>query len=118
MKTMETAVYKVYRIEHQESGDGPYRHFPQEYEVLDVLELHLSNIRRWPGPKDDGLAGQVDYDELYGFKSIAQLEEWFDEGTLEVLYEHGFVLREYETDHIEYGRKQVLFNRRTAKCLT
>ncbi len=108
---------KVYRIEHRESGDGPYRHFPQEYEVLDVLELHQHNKSRWPGPKDDGLAGPADDDELYGFKSMAQLEEWFDEGTLDVLREHGFVLKEYETDQVEYGNKQVLFTRRTAKCL-
>ena len=116
---------KVYRLEHSESGQGPYSHnvrYPAGTVTPEIVDMaiawskvkkNLSNAHDFdsdhPCPHDDGMQHLTNY--KYGFSSLKSLAEWFNDGWLERLKPFGFVIKVYSVpdDEVEIGNKQVSF---------
>ena len=110
---------KVYRVEHCETGWGPYgdtAQFPGG--------LGFQGFMREQGPDHDlGYRHPVEghsytdpfRDQLrWGFESMRQLHDWFDyfgQNGYDVLAEYGYCVRVYEVDSADVNRysKQVTF---------
>lgn len=110
----------VYRIEHHESGTGPYRGNPSV--VSDAL-VEMYNRHNWSqhhpcgrrefGPEIMAQCGGY----LYGFATLDQYKEWFD-GFFDLLKQHGFILTQYAIKAKKYcrhGAKQTIFDPENAK---
>jgi hypothetical protein len=111
-----------YRIEHKESGIGPYRASirtktrkkEQFYNVMRKELGHTFESGYHVAPyQDEKLKDQYRKDETvgdlrYGFASLTKLRRWFgtDEKTYRVFKKYGFVLRRYTTKNRIDGREQ------------
>lgn len=102
---------RIYRVEHVESGVGPYTTCIEK--ATDII-LKYFNPRNQPLPQDDGL---IDYDGLwFGFESRRQLTDWFPHPILPMLERLGFKVMVYEVAlaDMKRGRRQVAFVKENA----
>lgn len=87
----------VYRIEHPETHEGPYRHYAEGNGVR--LALHRAHEdEAHPGPYEEGWDNILD-DEIglprFGFVTVQQMLVWF-EGFFGRMAEEGFIVSTYE----------------------
>lgn len=117
---------KVYRVEHIETGIGPYC---EEWEYREEINsAHYANSTH-PTPErevidfsnGDEEAGGILQEEiltngqLCGFRSLNELYSWFD-GWVAKLSEAGFIIQEYQAVlHLDVFRSQVIFDPDLAK---
>lgn len=98
----------VYRVEHKQSGYGPYM-------GLSMFDPLMNNMRYFfpgtcPGPREDGI--HQDFSgKHFGFKRVRDLVNWFRFRDILKLKKKGFVVYRYrvEPDHVFLGEKQVCF---------
>lgn len=110
----------IYRIEHPESGEGPYA-------GGDVCwGDHFPGSERHPSPEDDsGLEDfwlRLGFDERrewsFSFSSIAQLRAWFyQDSWLQAMHEAGFKLTVWEVEPggWQLGHAQAIFRKADAR---
>lgn len=107
----------VYRVEHPESGLGPYHH--------EDLEIQRGLDRRYERcPKKNPLRGDDFYDVpgfncnnhghyLSGFLSEKDMKEWFGRYFMKKMLSRGFVVNTYEINSnrvvVSCSKKQVVF---------
>lgn len=119
----------VYRIEHIENGNGPYNN-----SKFDMADYHDSMDQiRHPTINNDSLLNynwrNLRYsraahygwfeDWYFAFSSIEQMRAWFyQDEWLELLDDHGFVLREYEVEDMYFlqGNAQCMLKKEKALC--
>lgn len=105
----------IYRIEHKESGYGPYN--PDHYTVTDdriyyMGKSHLDDDH--PSVRLDchynAKKGYAPSDYYCGFRSMKDLDAWFN-GWLDILHNNNFHLVMYsiEAKYVFLGKKQVSF---------
>lgn len=86
-------VQKVYRVEHIETGKGPYQELP--YETF--RRVFGKRVDEFPTPWFDIETGKFNPDEHFcGTKSKKQLNLWITPKISKCLYEMGFHVRCYE----------------------
>lgn len=97
---MDCGTLAVFRVEHQESGIGPFMSFgPFHEHPMHPYLLEISGKAELPGPSEEGF--DLPYAFFCGAPSLATLKKWFGfqspefQGFKEALKEAGFVLREY-----------------------
>jgi len=102
----------VYRVEHKETGKGPYRGL---HGINAIYTAHNDDAHPtiWEDIWDSretmiALVDLYDVDSLCGFRSLRDLRKWF-KGFLRLLKKHNFVIRAYETETYAVGKKQVYF---------
>jgi hypothetical protein len=114
-------VVKVYRMEHETSGAGPYMYGGAEEVAL--LSHHQFNDDLWPAPRRDGLEEVVRYstagkptDMIFGFANKRQLVRWFNREDRKAIAPLGYRVRLYFVDErdVVYGGKQLAFKKRRA----
>lgn len=111
----------VHRIEHSETGQGPYMRWEGFYgEDEWVNQSHYQESH--PVPYEDRLrvgSGRVSdhmFDlmmpAVHGTDTLAKVREWFDEEEREALRELGFVLVTYDVPPHGYvrGMRQTVFS--------
>lgn len=92
---------KVYRIEHQTRGVGPYQgNAPGNFEYF---------ADRHPSPYQDGIS--PDWHFFYGFASMRQMFQWFNWFDVFKWKRHGFRVYKYQIsdDKVQVGNRQVAF---------
>lgn len=100
----------VYRVEHKETGKGPYRGL-QSVNAICTAHCASSHPTLWEEIWDSRelMVTLADYETgLCGFRSLRDLRKWF-KGFLRLLKKHNFVIRAYETETYAVGKKQVFF---------
>lgn len=123
---------KVWRIEHKDSGLGPWYH-PTGIRGIDAFQKTLSDdnfTRLNPGnhnlPYKDGtdLACAYQAGELahwsYGFKTLTMVYRWFALAKgRKAMAKVGFVLHQYEitTQHVLRGNTQLAFDKQRATLI-
>lgn len=122
----------VLRIEHPETGTGPYSY--EVYNLLDEADFELlEGIIAWhneetghPGMRDmspvfeeqDTYYGVELWEFHSGFESKEQARRWFQREDLETLMDLGFHLRAYETKGaVLKDGVQVAFRKAKSKLL-
>lgn len=100
----------VYRVEHKETGEGPYRGL---HNIKAIYTAHNDDAHPtiWEDVWDsrEVMVALIDLGEaLCGFRSLKDLRKWF-KGFLRLLKKHDFVIRAYETETYAVGKKQVYF---------
>ena len=105
----------VYRVEHPDSGLGPFRHAPCE----DPMDVAGHAIRRClPVPQDDGIHIPED-DWVCGLPHEDVIRVWFP--MLDDLIRYGYVLRRYRINkrRVRAGKSglQVIFKPRDASTV-
>jgi hypothetical protein len=116
---------RVYRIQHQDRGHGPYiiPFFEGDYDdPCDNLYDDLSTLAYMLiRDHQDDLHKAPDIipsRKICGFDSMYALEAWFD-GYLTDLFEAGYVVAEFEgVDVREHGNGQVTFDKELSFRLT
>lgn len=100
----------IYRIEHEETGIGPYIATGLSDEVSDMGWAHEDDDIH-PTPNFDiGIEREIRDGERCGFSSLEQLHNWFTFEELDMLMMEGFGLVEIKDGHITAtGENQVLF---------
>lgn len=118
----------VYRVEDPATSLGPYGGLSifaergEDDELIctaeevfeDLHERHGHDPENHPGPKSEGWEDLLDtqrYRWKFGFSSLDELKDWFDEDLRERLALVGFVISAYtvDSDAIIHGKKQCLF---------
>lgn len=84
--------YIIYRVEHKETGIGPYRNHGH------IIKNHMYMVwahedSEHPSPSEDDL--QIDSSYYFGFTSLMDLKRWF-KGWLTLLYKSGYKVVEYK----------------------
>lgn len=120
-------VMKVYRIENQDSGKGPYmaKHeidISMVRKIEQMHEVHNSYRKIFPGFYTDFSCDEIikitgyrthEVETLFGFTSIKQLESWFNVYIKDLLESGLFVIKEYNVDEskvfISTSKKQCVF---------
>lgn len=134
---------KIYRVEHPDTGEGPYVSsqkiaFPEKWEEFwwiseiireetgfDIGGSMIEPDMLHPTPcQDKGLSEMWEnlrhrHEWVFGFESMESLISWFSDmpEVYEILAELGFQLRTYEGDMVR-GHAQVLYKKESAKLLT
>lgn len=117
----------VYRLQHKESGKGPYTH-------LSSINVHLDevcgamNARNCPEPSNDkvltdnyrerygftyDLSSSILSAFVFGFSDTAQLKKWFGSpGIMKLLLYHGFevVVKDVAVDSVVIGDSQCIID--------
>lgn len=100
----------VCRVEHVQTGEGPYR---EEFynRLKDMHEEHSGNDDH-PTPSKDDMGYYGYHHMLFGFKSMEQLDAWFEPKFKQLMHELGFIIREYTVpiDFVIFGGHQVAFD--------
>lgn len=108
---------KVWRVEHIDTGKGPYAVSSNEgvYSML-MGPFDHGNMDTHPSPSSDdmdhdGLRGIWDYNHRHGFATFEKLMAWFED-TEALLDGNGYIIACYELpdNHVLVGRHQVIFN--------
>ncbi len=103
-------IQTVCRVEHQDSGIGPYNSDNRTREIRELMSQHYCGIH--PAPyEDEGIDRCIDETiEFCGFKSMQQLRQWFTVEELTTL-EHGdfHIVKHYGARVTAIGKAQVLF---------
>lgn len=73
---------------------------------------HEDNIPKW-----NDLPGEEQLEYCFGFSSISQLDNWFNETERSLLKERGAILKLYEVDdeHVLVGDNQAVFKYKHAE---
>lgn len=108
---------KVYRVQHLLTGNGPYTN--GDTIINAALDAGFSN--KHPDPVDDGIWQKLmeafDHPEYrYGFDSIAQLLEWFDDDAMRILLDNDYVVAIYYVPgtSVRLGYRHLAYNERYA----
>lgn len=102
----------VYRVEHSETGDGPYQGVHANDDLADAHRGDLTH----PSPGfDDGINGHDWRGKVCGFTSIDGFKKWFVRWRKRLAGE-GFVLSVYEVDshRVIRGSHQAMFPKELA----
>lgn len=111
---------KIFRVEHKNTGDGPY---------------YDSTFRdAWQSAPHSTSTGHIDpldiksgfdyeqYEDLCrgwrsGFKSMNDLQSWFNENELDKLSQFGYIITAFEVpcNYVHVGNNQVIFRRPNVK---
>ena len=104
----------VYRVEDSK-GLGPYRHRTLGDDIDDILDGH-SCCDKHPHPTRDAGLEHFDMWSLtgrhrFGFKSLRDLRNWFDDGCLDLLRNYGYRVVAYDVNRawVDVGGYQVVF---------
>ena len=137
---------RVYRIEHYQSGLGPYIHTHQNRKECSGLlrglilnnektpPLHLDrymdgvrNVAVAEEAKKASLCYKIksfrekeNLDFLFAFQNLVQVRNWFGDDELRLLHEHGFNLVVYETHRtnlLTYEKQSVLLKKSKSTLL-
>ena len=110
---MTVKMVDVYRVEHHDSGGGPYRAVDFSWED----SWHCAENGH-PLPKFDGLES-FPPSYFFGFETYEQLREWFSYSERARLGRHGYVISVYSVSSrmIRKGSKQIVFNKGKAKFI-
>jgi hypothetical protein len=114
MYERHTTMY-VYRIEHPNTGDGPYGESLDDIKLQDrrLLDMGCQHCdRNHPGMWEEFSKTGIDSPRNYycGFDTIENLKDWFDTW-LEILHNNGFELRIYSISKMDcmIGKYQSIF---------
>jgi hypothetical protein len=111
----------IYRLEHQESGLGPFQHtsYSTNIDLLDAIRPLIDDLVSYPSPDEDSVKHpkdilkfkevKQDMEDAYhclhkdrpwkfGFQSKTEFHKWFHNGLLKKLHFFGFNLVVLETD--------------------
>lgn len=125
---------KVWRIEHKDSGLGPWRHRPYRVGIDAFLTTLSENVSikhdpdNHPGPDQDGHSLQQAFERSYlclngyhfGFPSLSMARYWFNNKRgREAMTQIGFVLHQYEVpkSDVLIGNTQIAFRKQRATLL-
>ena len=101
----------VYRVENSDLN-GPYYYADMFRSDWTDSEKHEDNPDR-PSPFEDGMCHFANElkDYKYGFKSLDDLEKWFDGDDLDSLHSYGYSIVTIEVDFVNiiHGSKQIAF---------
>ena len=94
---------KVYRIEHEKMQCGPYQGGA-------AMSGRYWDEKTCPGACDDGLR-DISYEEVFGFKSVRQLLDWFRLWDIWTWRKSGFAVYRYSIadEYVRFGGKQLVF---------
>lgn len=126
-----TSLSRIYRIEHCQTGNGPYQNLATaDVDLLAMVERHSKDDELHPVYTEDvfvkgcGICPDREYLEsltelhawCFGFRTMYQLRSWFTDEELSTLHHHGFNLVVYELRADSYCnlRKQSVFNKKEA----
>lgn len=104
---------RVYRVEHKDTGDGPYNSGDSSHYTINGLHPTHSNSDDHPGVQVDvwEFVSGVHY---CGFSTLDQAHEWF-KGFKQKLRRHGYVINVYEAPatglYLGISGKQLVFLR-------
>ena len=110
--------FKVFRVENK-NGYGPYRNPNQTAKFWLRMNSHVrskgrdnvpppwADIQAW-----DNLTDDEQSNFCFGFTSLNQLKDWFNDVLLG-LFKEGYRIKKYEVDEgdILFGQKQVAFRK-------
>lgn len=105
----------VYRVEHIDSGVGPYVHFLKHVKYDDYYNFKeigrcLFNERYCPQPLELEENPYYTDDYFYGFRSLDDLYKWFhNDECNNFLHANKFKIIVYDTKHVLKSRKQIVF---------
>lgn len=97
----------VYRIEHPETGKGPYS-------TGWSPGISYASTKRHPAPDEDGLGYMDNKEEYCGFESLEKLCGWFNLRNRRAMAAQGFLLLKIRIvkGAVRKGKQQVLFIKR------
>ena len=108
-----------YRVENSE-GVGPYS-------IADLFNAKHSYLNGRPGPHNDSntfnhkfrsLSVEHGYNNIvFGFVSLRKLQIWFDKEDRTLLHDEGLHIGVYEVTEYAKSRRQMVFNKATAKLV-
>lgn len=105
----------VYRVEHKESRQGPYRYFPSGL-LLNSAGVSMTyshnGCNSHPVLQRDGIWDcDISNTTRSGFDSVVSLRTWF-KGWLRALYKNGFIIAVYRANYwqLSNSRKQLIFD--------
>ena len=109
---MDVKMVEVYRVEHYNSGNGPYGAF------FNWTDCWHNAENGHPVPKLDGLES-FPKGYFFGFETHEQLCEWISRSERARLARHGYVISVYSVSSrmIRKGGKQLAFNKGRAKFI-
>lgn len=95
---------QVYRIENKDTKLGPY-----DMGLCSLCPFDWDR-RNQPAPLEDGIE-DFSSKHIFGFKSLLQLDDWFDYQTRAWFEERGSFITIYDVpdEHVVKGEKQVAF---------
>jgi len=103
----------VYRIEHPDSGKGPYTHqydcapYNRVRNALDYTQISNNHPGMWKDLKPvNGFCREEHY---CAFESFTMLCAWFTRDALQVIHDAGFICNIYSVDEhsVSRGKYQV-----------
>jgi len=101
----------LYRIEHIQSGKGPYIHTPMVCNEEGRWICYAHNTSEYPAIweefKADKIAGNLD-EYHCAFDTAEKLVQWFT-GWLEILERHHFIVAIYSAEEYYTGATQSIF---------
>lgn len=107
-------VADIVRVEHSETGVGPYRdnyHGTKAAIYLnDMVNRHCKPSKH-PSPHDDtGINRSPKSGEFCGFKDLKQLHQWFTDDEIIIMESFGYKITTIENvEIIVEGEKQILY---------
>lgn len=109
---MAVKMVEVYRVEHYDSGKGPYS---ADFNWTDCWHDAENGH---PVPRLDGLES-FPQSYCFGFETHEQLREWFSWSERARLGHNGYVISVYSVSSrmIRKGSKQIVFNKKKAKFI-
>lgn len=100
----------IYRVEHRDTGVGPYRKGNGIAEEMNAAHGRLRKIRHVV-PLADGIE-TMEHRDVCGFVSRERLDTWFY-GWKKRLHEMGYCIALYEVpmELVKFGKTQCIFRR-------
>lgn len=116
---------RIYRVEHHETGEGPYvarfddNEWPGFETAMGLNGKPHDHLWRHP---IEGTRFDFDPDTRWAFRSLDKLHEWFGyfgQHGYDVLHEAGFVIAEYEVPRgaVRTYDRQVTYDPRSAEFI-
>lgn len=97
----------IYRVENKQ-GRGPYQGGVPNY-----LKYHDRNTAKRPVPRlDEGIERTPFPEEICGFMTLDQVNNWFSPHDLKKLRENGYELKRVLVENIIIGKTQVIARRK------
>lgn len=99
---------KVYRLEHKDSGLGPFEHNNGQQSIIEYLIYH-------DDPHDHlspvVLESVMNDGWIYGWKNRELIRKFVKPGRQKLVTSHGFIIKRYEpTTYIMLSDGQVIFD--------
>lgn len=99
-------VCMLHRVQN-ERGTGPYGMDSN----MDLMWRHCDDTRHPPPQRDQGIDRRINTDEFCGFRSEAQLKEWFTDQEISMMVANGFRIVQVKGLITAVGKKQLLFKK-------